>query len=631
MKSKFDKFLSIFKNKYIQNSIIILFFICIFVAFLYGVEPHENVGVDYSWFWALNNLILRRDLAPGVDYNFTYGPLGFILVPLNYGHNLYLTIFCSFLCSITIAGLIFANYKNKNIAPENIVNFAILFFIFVIPTADWLWAICVYFLSISILYLKKNPLVLSILSILAGALSVFCLLLKMNLAICSIFTFVILAFIFLIEDRRKFFNYFICYTSSLLCFYIISIKYLFFNMVNFKTWFLNSLEIARGFSYAMSIDGSLPYLLFAFVILGLYIYLSIVSYKKDKDIFKLFVLGFPLLFFVYKHGFTRQDTHMFSFYSTVFYLLGFIYLFSKGELSKKIFKIFLVTTLLSFVFLFTYKEIHPQNSLSVVSYNLKNLITINKNINNNLDERERFYKPLLVKEDWQKEINGSSIEVLPHEIVYVQANNWKNWRPNPILQLYSVYTYKLDKISANSLISANGPDFILLEFKSIDGRNMYLDTPATFSSINSGYEILKSDDEKILLKRRNTFKNTVLKLKSVDKYTFGQKIYLPKGDNIQAKIYIEPSLIGSFLAFIFRVNEVQIDIDYNISNPKSYRIVPDTLKSPVSIAYIPNDINELKSLMQEKPNKRCKVKSIKFNNNGMIYKKSIKIEWFETY
>lgn len=625
-----NKFLACLNDTKMQKMVISIFFIVIFISFLYGVDPHENIGLDYSWIWAINNLINSPTLIPGADYTFTYGPLGFILIPLNYGHNLFITILCSIICSFTVAGLLFFNYKNKEIASKNLMFFAFLFFIFTIPTADWLWIICVYLLALTISKLKSNYILLNTFSIIAGILSGFCLLLKMNLALCALSIFAFLAFILFFENRKKFYNYLSFYMTTFLIVLFFEIKFLFLNLKNFTTWIQTSLEIARGFSYAMAFEGSLFYLISAIIILILYTYIAILAFKKDKEIFKLVLLGIPLCFFVYKHGFVRQDTHMFSFYSTIFYVVGFIYLFSKKELSKKILNVFVSITILSLLFLYTYKEARSANPISIAIYNISCLINFKQDTDTNLRQRENIYSSLVLPKDWRNEIKDSPIEILPGELVYIQANNGLNWRPNPILQLYSVYTQKLDMISADSFNSIKRPDFILLGFEAIDDRNMFLDTPATFNSIFSSYESIRFDNKKILLKRHQ-YKNLNLKFKNVQKYKFNELIYLPDSNNLYAKIYIEPSFLGKVITFIFRSSSVTIDVNYETSGSRTYKVIPDTLQSPISISHIPNNIDDLISIIENKPNPGIKVKSIDFINHGICYKNVIKIEWFEKY
>lgn len=615
-------------NAKVQKIAILCFWAILPLSFLYAINPQEATGLDCSWAWALNNFANNNALLPGADYAFTYGPLGFILTPLNYGNNLLIAIFSNLLCAVLITGLIFYLYKNKKIETKNLAIFALLFYFFSVPSPEWIWAISAYLLVLTILQ-QSNIKTLRFLSVLLGALSAFCLLLKMNLAINVLAMSVILVLILFIENRKNFSNYILFYAISFVGIFSISIKFLFLNMSNFIKWGQTSLEVAKGFSQSMVIEGSFFYLIMAAIIIVIYGCIEFWCFKRDKEIFKLILISLPLVFFSFKHGFVRQDMHMYLFFSMIFYIIGLVYLFAKEETAKKLLLFFIVTTLFSIIFCLNYlKETISYSVINKTITNIVQIVNFRENFQKSISDRETIYRQYILPTSWNAEIKDSTIEILPWELVYAQSNNWTNWRPNPILQLYSVYTKKLDEISANSFMTAKKPKFILLEFSSIDKRNMFLDTPATFNVILSSYKVVKSDKKRLLLKY-NGFVQSKFKSKDVKIFEFDKTINLPQNDgNLYAKINIQPTLLGKIATFLFRGGIVEMEVVYANSNKHIFRVIPDNLNSPVAISHIPLDLKDLKHIINNTAN-NTKIKSIKFTKNRIYYKKNIEVYWFE--
>ena len=63
-----------------------------------------------------------------------------------------------------------------------------------------------------------------------------------------------------------------------------------------------------------------------------------------------------------------------------------------------------------------------------------------------------------------------------------------DWDPEPVLQAYSAYTSYLDRLDAAFLASARAPERILYQpWMVIDGRDTFLDPPATVESLYCHY------------------------------------------------------------------------------------------------------------------------------------------------
>ena len=108
---------------------------------------------------------------------------------------------------------------------------------------------------------------------------------------------------------------------------------------------------------------------------------------------------------------------------------------------------------------------------------------------------------------------GIPAEVLaPLEKLRVHAEPWDvsaiwayglSWRPTPVFQSYSAYTQSLDQINARMLMASDGPSGILQSPFAIDGRYWLWESPAaqvsiacSFTTVASGFGAEKSQDGK---------------------------------------------------------------------------------------------------------------------------------------
>jgi hypothetical protein len=269
----------------------------------------------------------------------------------------------------------------------------------------------------------------------------------------------------------------------------------------------------------------------------------------------------------------------------------------------------------------------------VIENSYKNICYVSKLKENYQKFKERQNESILpdvLPVEWTNKIAGNSVQILPWELSYAEANHWDAWQPNPVLQLYSGYTKKLDEYSASSFISERAPRFILLEYNTIENRNMFFDTPATWNAISPNYHIVKKDGRRLLLAKNGGYKS--INFTSIDTkiYQFNELIEIPEStDPVYAKITIENSIPGKIITTLFRGNPSQIDVKYKNGDEFSYRIIADTLRNPVLIKYVPNSFDQTYKFFNDENKDLFTVKEIKFSNKvrSLYYKKNIKIEW----
>jgi hypothetical protein len=390
------------------------------------------------------------------------------------------------------------------------------------------------------------------------------------------------------------------------------------------------MQLSSGYSYAMT--KSYPilttvYLLFAFGLICIHVYYAKLLKKINNDIFCLFIFSLVILFFSFKHGFVRADSHLINYFTVVAFVEGLLFLFSMQYL-EKIISLFKITVFISFVCIMSITGIY-----SIFNNNFRNIYTVYKLKENYTTFQERKIANIrsdMLPQEWNSIIGNDSIQVLPDELLYAEANQWNGWRPNPVLQLYSTYTNKLDEYSARSFTDERRPHFILLEYNVIDGRNMFLDTPATWNAIYPKYKVRMFDEKRLLLELANEENVLPLIIVNSKKYKFNEVIEIPQLDkNMYAEIKIELTIFGKIIATLYKGSPPQISVTYKNGTINNFRLITDTLQAPTHISYLPNNFHQTRNYFMCEGLEDFAVKEIKIINkmHALYYKEDIEVKW----
>jgi hypothetical protein len=626
-------------KKYLNNHtrlIVTLFFILMAINFLKFLDLQvTGTGLDFSWGWAINNLAYNRGLYTfGKDVTFTYGPLGYLFKGQYYGKTIIQGIGLNVFCIGSILVLFYLNYRKNLYSIRKLFIFSLLLFIFpgIVPF-EWIWNIMLFLLFSTCYYLQEDKRIHFPLIICAGFLSAFSLLLKFNTAVLAVALAGVLGIMFLLySHKRQFIGYICLFSAAYIAFTAGSIVVCFKNIDNFIIWVKMSLEVAGGFSSAMAVTGLLPYLIVAILIIIMY--LRFTYMQRKEPVFVLCIIGLVILFFSFKHGFVRQDDgHMVSFFSTIPFLTGFLFLFSPQNTYKRSRFMFQTTAILCFLCI-----INSIFILTVIKGIFRNTYFITQLVENYQTFNERKTEALrgdILPAEWNGEIENNSIQILSWELNYAAANHWDGWQPNPVLQLYNAYTKKLDEYSARAFTEEKAPQFILLEYKSLDRRNMFIDTPATWNAIFPNYIIARQDESRLLLSKKDTHKSLNFVPLFSRVYKFNETIPVPESlDPVYAKIVIRDSFLGKIIMMLFRGNPPNMTVKYQDGTEQRFRIITDTLQNPVMINYIPHNFEQTAIFFnfeetEEKELRLFAVKEIKITKTApFLYKKNMTVEWY---
>lgn len=437
-----------------------------------------------------------------------------------------------------------------------------------------------------------------------------------------------------------------------------------FALSNDSIWpyLYTSLKVASGYSSAMTTVGPTIELLWSLVCLCL-----VFIYCASNAIYMLilprfssyFLATFLFCWFSFKHGFIRQDGHVFLFFVCILFWVSIFALEQRSQLItnplsaintsfdisfflevlKKILLIligFLVLFYLSFPGLYG-REIPSKSRINVSHLSLKN-VRDRFDYVSNLREKylmtQQVSEKNIVSQDLgevaRKIIGSSSVDIIPWDIVRVEKNNL-HWQARPIFQSYVAYTNFLDKQNLKSF-QLNPPDYLVYDFKSIDRRHPFFDEPLTFRYVLCNYKLVDVETAipGTFILERITEGNRCGSLENIN---LSQKIGWNEPFNVDvnnntsifmAEVAVHYSLLGKIYKLVFRAPPTKFQIKYQNGLVERYRFIPENARGGLVISPLPS-INQTfePSIFSDKyVIERPKIEAIQFmNDHSKLYAK----------
>lgn len=622
------------KNKKILVGLVLAFFtVWSFPALLYNA----SYGLDPSWVIAIHMAKIQH-LAWGTDLIFTYGPLGYLLYPININHDVWSQTVSYTIISHTLFFLVLFIFviKTKS-AFRNAILFGLLSVILVklgheyLPLFGLLLSFYLY-LQYSVRKIILIPMVFS---------AAFLMYTKLDLGTGSLFILIILLGILLIKNRWK--EAIACcsiYVGSLILLWVSITN----SLINFKDYFMSSLLIVTGYSSALSTNESPIFFLYmAMFAWGLYCWWIYDSIKHRQNL-KIILLSSPILFLFFRLGFVRDIGHPMYFlmmWSAIF--LTFVSVASGGKRQK-----FLIFSSISLVIIF---------ALSSVAYwsNLGNgPFEMTKAINNTENAFYKLYSPeyltsipdyaqyLVNDQSFTSVRNGeknqiknyygisqNALTIIGNQTVDVIEFDQSipyaydlNWHPKPVLQSFNAYNADLDNVDAAFLQKSNSPKFILYKNTSIDGRFALFDEPSTIRAILCNYQVKGTVSDFLLLQRNE---NICLDEKIISEKTikFGEEITIPPVQDgyLFAKIYMSPNILGKISDVLYKTPPVYVHIN---NEENKYRFIYKTAANGILLSGSER-LQTTLGLFNDS------IENIKFTTDENYYSNEIKIEFLQVH
>jgi len=460
-------------------------------------SPDYNIGLDPSYAWAYNSLLLNK-FSSLQKIVYPYGLFGFLKMPFPY-YNLYFLYFLCVFISKSVFCYLFLNFtKNKPIVIK-IINILALFF-----CCNYLYTDYLLLGSLLLLMIKQFHKFNVYFFIAAALLLLSGMLIKVNIMISGILLYIvsfIITWLFSTNKKQQALNYFL----GIILFIALGIAF-YGGIQNFATFIKGSFILSGGYSEALcsTVGIDLPYFIPFFILLLFFITSAI--YHKNYIELILFVF----LYFAWKHTVVRLDSG--HYYNLIMSLVVFSSIWIVVNTNFTAIKYFLsIGCIYSFFIMGNKLSLLPdgigiRNGLKEFVFTVTNFDSIVKKCDSIVTIN---FKQSIIPIEAKNIIAHSKIDSYPWELSYFRDSTL-NYTPRYTLQSGGNSTW-LDNYSKNSIIEQDITYYIFhstypekIKLLHIDGRYLFNEEPNTLMHLLSNYRSVFSNSAFTLLEKSST-------------------------------------------------------------------------------------------------------------------------------
>ena len=569
-------------------------------------RPLGPPGIDPGWQWAANQAA-DAGLVFGRDIVFTYGPLAFLMVPLDVSSNLLVANLFLLVVQVLFTAVLAALFvRDRHLSA--IAAFAALF---VIARHQDLAPEGFLILVVGLLALlgvfadRRLPIAA------AATLAAILLLVKMSLGIASLAILAVASIV-----ARFLFNRPYRLALGLLPFpvtLIVLATVLFDRPGTFFHWLQLSLQLVSGYSIANSITnaetGPALQVVVGAIAVGAWIGFLILL-RRDRHLLASNLVFALVVLIQFRLAFVRHDNHQYQFIPFMLALVATSSLFAhrRRQIAAHVtfFAVLLIGGALANLVDPVGRGLVPANLLSGGSGSraLSRLLHIRETRAMLAAESVVNLEPLRFGDDLRELLEGShnGVGTLPWEIQHCPANGLE-WNPTPTLQLYSAYTRDLDLWNAEHYASAGAPQFIINSFSAVGMRRQLFDAPATWRTVFLNYEMRSvgwKPEPALLLERRP--EPLQWSFEEVSQGTIapgGASIPVPATNHLLfADINLRLNGLGRIRKSVFRVPAVILVMAHESGHVSVCRLIPGTTGNSLLINRFPRDFRGYRRLWQ---------------------------------
>jgi hypothetical protein len=382
----------------------------------------------------------------------------------------------------------------------------------------------------------------------------------------------------------------------------------------------SGVELSSGYNLAMSMWGPPSEFLAAievvlFLVIGLVV-LPSRGYRATR--FFALVLALPL-FVNFKHGFVREDAHIIHFFCFVAIALGLVALTIALESQKAILMFTILTLLFVVIWQDNVARVSPRAALGVTGLRTVSRVWHAVRFGNlrrtlNAETQKSFQPDLRIEPEIRAIVGHQPVASLStsYTNAYLEDLNLALY---PVIQRYSAYTPYLDQLNAD-WVRDHGPPFLIFDGKSIDGRHPWTDTPAMWLETYRWYDTRLLGAHNLLLQRRSVPRFTRLEPVAGLRLRFGAELQMPKSQPVFWSMHCPLSTTGKLRQLLFRVLEVTMTVDKTDGRSDVFRVPLAVVGSPSPGNYLPSNLPEFASVFGEDKSHNFGVESLSFGGPG---------------
>lgn len=601
-----------------------------------GLPGPMRTGLDPSWVLGMN-MAHTQGLVYGKDIIWTYGPLSYLRLPspanartdqmypvLVYKLGVYL------LWALALVRLSFVAASGLRLWAVALVGFAAI----LDPLGDHL-PLAVFAWSLLVV-LDRSRWRRAELAVLAFLAALECMV-KINLGVEAgcLFASVLIVVYFQEAPLSRAGKWQIAREALLLpVFVVLLYTAATGTVVSLAAYIRNSLEMAFGYSEAMSVNGPYAQVLLALISMAvLFLGLPLVE-RSIRNLAAGFLPAFVYAFFAFKAGMVRQDAHAANFELHLALAALFLLVMVRRKLSVYFTLGFQAACLF-------FSHAYISEAWPATDAVMSSRLTLHGNIPTlqgfmhwsrtwaSLEQQGRQnLQPQRVRPELDAAIGGKSVESLPWNVAQVKANGW-NWRPRPVFQTYSAYTPRLDRINAEHLKSGRAADFTIVSWEDIDGRHPFVDAPFSWQEQLDLYQTVATNSEMLLLGRRPTARFQAVEQLGFETTGWDREIRVPQSpDPIMVSARIGRSLSGRLRSLVYRSTPLFIEVTRRSGKAERHRALRANFADGVIMNELPASLGDLALLASSGCSLSDPVVSFRFQTDRPgEYKSAITVQW----
>lgn len=573
-----------------------LLFAVLWLALLDFPQDVAGQELDVSWMRCLGYFLTHRTPC-GVDYVWTYGPLGFF-VNVVYQENLFWWKYTWELCVKFAFAWILLRWTIVPRVAWIRASYLLVVFLFLPNSLDTLYLFCLLLLGLLPLCDARcrTPCWLLTATILLAILS----LTKFTFLLVgvSVWTVVLLAPV--LGWRRR---------AALAVGYplVLAMVWCLLGqpLANILRFLASSWEVARGYGGAMSAEGD-PYMLYLAGAAGLLVFLFLASYFSSLLCRRESLLGCVLLcvclFLVWKHGFVRQSSHAPYFFAFLLFVPFAIEGLLAGQ-TTRFFRVALLTTLVAI-------GIFGRGPIPAAGLWLNRFVTNGAFVLAPVQrKRDLVQAEEKLAHEWAlpelgRWVGEESVDLLSSGQGVVFLNNF-SYRPRPIFQSYSAYTPDLLERNAAFYRSEGAPSFVLCRWQPIDGRFPAMEDGAALLEIFCRYRLVAQEKGFLLLKRRSDDGSGAVEPPILLQRTiaFEEEVRLDQLGSAPKllSLHIEDTLRGRITKALFRSPTLSMQVNTSDGRSYSFRLIQGMTETGFLVDPMIRDHDDLAALYRGHP------------------------------
>lgn len=343
-----------------------------------------------------------------------------------------------------------------------------------------------------------------------------------------------------------------------------------------------SLEISRGYSWAMAVEPSGHIAAIAVWVIAQALLLTVAIARSDRSRgLRTAVILFAVTqwFIAWKQGFTRADEHVFGF----FYFCLFFGVFLTMELPAPARPVLhdlsiiacITGVILTSPLLAAHGPLTAWRRITRFPYQLTHLDAWTARFNAALDSAARSSAdPALVSK-----VGRSSIDLFTFEQGLLLLNRL-NYRPRPIIQSYTAYTSVLLEKNAAFYRSDDAPEFVALRLKAIDKRHPGQEDSLALLEIARRYAVVDNSPDQALLQRRPTLSHPIAAARPGALIVevspaFGERIAVPPANGLALwmEVDLKPTTFGRINAFLYHAYQPRLIVVMTDGREQYFRLI----------------------------------------------------------